>query len=187
MIVAGGNGQRRMRSLEARNDNLNVEIRRNRGLLITTSNGIFLFGIWSIIKACLSLIMDTEGLVSKMISETESKLLSIGALTVIVAIITIIDLSFRLTVWNKARREADGIKKSSFLVFVTVMMILGSTLQIINDIRIIIVGDDDRFQAAVSFIIEITSCILTTELLIAVFRLRRLRSEANAENIEESI
>lgn len=172
--------------MEEKNDALSVEIRRNRGLLLTTANGILTFGIWSILKGIGITVTDLDNLTGDVIEAAgNDKVLGIGIFVFFLIIAILIDLWFRLLVWKKAKKEASGEGRSNLLIIVTVLMIIGSIVSIGFSAYSIVKLKKDFFQSLVSIVVDLTSGVLMIELLTAVFILRRLMPSGSDPQSEE--
>lgn len=147
-----------------------IKMRRYQNLLTVSGLGVIIFGLWSVLKTILLLFMRDEvlGVLSNDPHTLAATLAGIGA-------ILLIDIVIRLFVGLSARAEGFGKKKGyAYIVFAVLMAIASTT-------SLVMVFFDANYKSitemVVAVIVEVTSLIVTIELLVAAFTVKKLKKE----------
>ena len=161
------------------------ELRRNRDVLRMVGLGIIAFGIWSIVKTIMYLVLEKEKLYSLIRDatatvdgftdvDTEMVFQLIYAITVIfILILLLFEILIRIYVGRCAIKEAKGGKRGRVYLVLAGVMTLFSVFFLINSLFETEPDIDAILNTVSTLIVEITSFITLIELFIAVYRIRR--------------
>ena len=156
-----------------------VKIRRYRNLLTVSGLGVIMLSGWNVLKMILIFVMqrDTiEALFAELSIDAVVKNVTLG---IIVSII-LVDSLMRFFVGRSARAEGFGKKKGNAYIVFAILLVLGSLSSLI-----LVFYDNDSLasskilQTAVSVIFEVTSTVVTLELLVSAFTVKKLEKELN--------
>ena len=170
-VQASDNGGKRRKSMNE------VKLRRFMNLLVVSGTGVIIFGAWSVLKTILVFLMQKdmiEAIFTKLSVTTTVKVITI----IIVVSIMVIDFLIRLFVGRSARAEGFGQKKGYAYIIFAVLLAIGSVSSLVllfSDAESLKL--DSILQTVVSLIVETTSIIVTVELLVAAFTVKKLQKE----------
>ena len=146
------------------------KLRRYQNLLTVSGLGVIIFGLWSVLKTILLFFLK-EGAFGELPDETVYRVI----LLAIIGGILLVDMMVRLYVGLSARAEGFGKKKGYGYIVVGILMALlslASLVMIFFD-----ASEKSITEMIVSFIVEATSLVVTIELLIAAFTVKKLKKE----------
>lgn len=142
-----------------------------QNLLSTSGIAVIAFGVWSILKAIIVLILSKGTFNGQETEGIDPAILSAFS-WVILLVVAVIDLSIRFFVGLSARAEGRGKKKSVVYLVFTVILILGSLYNLYalatQYIQI------DLIDGVVSLLVELTSLFALLELFINAIKVKRL-------------
>ena len=179
------------------NDKLSVKIRKNRDNLIIIGMGTIMFGLWSLLKTALGILMGNDQVIYAVDQVMESADASEGeylmtmvdrhtltvSLTVILIVGTIIIVLIRAYIGMSAIKEARGGKRKNLYLVITGLFILGYGLFIFLDGYSYFQTDErDYLDTIVAVVIEAMSFITLLELLISVINIRKLADITKDKN-----
>ena len=146
------------------------KMRRYRNLLTVSGLGVIIFGLWSVLKTILLLFMK-EGILSEIPDDTFVRVMFF----LILGGILLIDVLIRLYVGLSARAEGFGKKKGYGYVVIAILMALASLTSLV----LIFFDSNEQsiWELIVSVIVEATSLVVTIELLVAAFTVKKLKKE----------
>ena len=146
------------------------KMRRYRNLLTVSGLGVIIFGLWSVLKTILLLFMK-EGILSEIPDDTFVRVMFF----LILGGILLIDVLIRLYVGLSARAEGFGKKKGYGYVVIAILMALASLTSLV----LIFFDSNEQsiWELIVSVIVEATSLVVTIELLVGAFTVKKLKKE----------
>ena len=146
------------------------KMRRYQNLLTVSGLGVIIFGLWSVLKTILLLFMK-EGILSEIPDDTFVRVMFF----LILGGILLIDVLIRLYVGLSARAEGFGKKKGYGYVVIAILMALAS----LTSLALIFFDSNEQsiWELIVSVIVEATSLVVTIELLVAAFTVKKLKKE----------
>lgn len=154
-----------------------VKMRRYRNLLTVSGLGVIVFGGWSVLKTILVLVMQRD-MIEALLAEMSVNELA-GKITIAITFaIMLIDFLIRLFVGLSARAEGFGKKKGYAYIVFAVLLVLGSLLSLV--LVFFDTGSPAQtpvLQTVVSVILETTSFVVTIELLVAAFTVKKLKKD----------
>ena len=165
-----------------------VKYRRLRNLLSTSSFGVIIFGLWSIIRSVLYVLFSRESQkeIDMTVSETGAE--SSDVLMVIVILMLVIlglEIALRLFVGLSARAESKGKKKSIAYVIVAGILIPFYVMSVIYSI-----ASTDYINGVVdniiTIIMDITSTLALIELFVAAISIRVMRKKYGKDSFGDS-
>jgi len=171
-------------------ENINTQIRKQENSLAISGLAVIAFGIWTVIKTGLMLLISPEEFnaqfdideLTQEIAEADDITAGIltGAAAAGIIIAMAIDLFIRLKVGMAARKEGMGGKKMGkgkivlavILSLILMTSVVGGTMEIINS------GLDDSMDTRmIAVLIDLTALSACVHLLYSARRLRKLRKE----------
>ena len=146
------------------------KMRRYQNLLTVSGLGVIIFGLWSVLKTILLLFMK-EGILSEIPDDTLVRVMFF----LILGGILLVDVLIRLYVGLSARAEGFGKKKGYGYVVIAILMALASLTSLV----LIFFDSNEQsiWELIVSVIVEATSLVVTIELLVAAFTVKKLKKE----------
>ena len=181
----------------------NSEIRKHKDTLIIVGKGVVAFGLWSIIKSIAYSFLEKDEFfkfMNEAVGEIEALEPEIGRLFVyafsviffiIVYSLLSCDIVFRIYVAKSAGAEAFGTlkkKRNTYLVIAGFMAFM-SLLSILRVPFTIFKGEfeeaEDIIDIIATTIVELTSFITLTELMVSAVKIRRLRAGLEQQNTGE--
>ena len=157
------------------------ELRRHQNTLIIIGLGVIAFGIWSIIKMVMLLLLAPDTLFELMAPKTETEVSKQTMMIIVVSLVAfflLIDLALRLYVGRSAIREArTGKKRITYLIIAGLIAALNASslsTPFIYGTQYYLSGLD----MVVTFLIDLTSFIVLIELIRSGVKVRQLRKEA---------
>ena len=146
------------------------KMRRYQNLLTVSGLGVIIFGLWSVLKTILLLFMK-EGILSEIPDDTFVRVMFF----LILGGILLIDVLIRLYVGLSARAEGFGKKKGYGYVVIAILMALASLASLV--LIFFDTNEQSLWELIVSVIVEATSLVVTIELLVAAFTVKKLKKE----------
>ena len=146
------------------------KMRRYQNLLTVSGLGVIIFGLWSVLKTILLLFMK-EGILSEIPDDTFVRVMFF----LILGGILLIDVLIRLYVGLSARAEGFGKKKGYGYVVIAILMALASLTSLV--LIFFDTNEQSIWELIVSVIVEATSLVVTIELLVAAFTVKKLKKE----------
>lgn len=163
------------------NDPDSVRIRKNKGTLLITGAGVAAFGIWSVIKVVMEFMLAPvdEELAAYFIEVGEGGAVFIGAF---MAVVIMIDVILRIFIFTCARKESRG-EKAKGLIFLSALVISGSLFSLVYVLVSSLSGVYYELSMTdeVSLFVELTSLVVTVEMIAASIGNRRLLAKKQKE------
>ena len=179
------------------NDKLSVKIRKNRDNLIIIGMGTIMFGMWSLLKTALSILMGNDQVIAAvdyalgsseisqdeyLMSVLDRHMLTVG-LTVILIVLTLVVVAIRAFIGISAIKEAKGGKRKNLYLVITGLFILGyGAVVFLDGYSFFVRESEDFLDTIVAVVIEVMSFITLLELLISVFSIRKLADITKDKN-----
>lgn len=168
------------------NDPDSVMIRKNKGTILLTGAGVAAFGIWSVIKVVMEFVL------SPIDEKLATDLIAVGPIgEIFVAIVLIImimtDVILRIFIFFCARKESKGYRAKG-LMFTSFLLIAGSlgSLVIFLLNAALVDGAGFDIEDMVSLFVEITSLVITFEMIAATLNNRKLLAKKRREAADAS-
>ena len=147
-----------------------IKMRRYQNLLVVSGLGVIIFGLWSVLKTILLFFLNEEEL-----DDYPNDPFFRVILFALVAAALLIEFLIRLFVGLSARAEGFGKKKGYAYIVIAVLLALASLESLV---LIFIEADYETItELVVSVIVEATSLIVTIELMVAAFTVKKLKKE----------
>jgi hypothetical protein len=162
------------------------ELRRERSTLRSLALGIVAFGLWSVLKTIISLMMvpleeilDSEALAAVTNSGLRFAVYAVMVITALA--IMSVDLIPRLYVARKARREGLGEDQGrGWIIWAVILLVFWIVLDIIE-----ITGLPGQIKDAakgpldsiVTLAVDLTATVILGELCFTAFRVKKLAAE----------
>jgi len=156
---------------------METELRRRRINLLTLGAGVIAFGIWSVLKTYLYIMVDPIPMEFDVPEQFQKKALIVAY--VMVTVILLFDLGLRSYIGLSARAEGLGKKKGNAYIVVTAMMLIVNIAAWI--VYLFLYNYDDGHEAlmdyVVSLVVDFTSIVILAQLLYNAILVRRLSRE----------
>ena len=160
-----------------------IEIRKSQNILIVVGSGTVLFSIWSAVKMLGMLFLfreETVDAVPKMsgpVEELSDKAVFWIVIVVFILIMLVI-LGARVYVGMSAIAEGRGRRRSLIYILLAAFMIISSIFYLCTGALTMEapeqMGALTRDQSISNLIIELTSVIMLTQMVISALRIRKL-------------
>ena len=160
-----------------------AKIRRLQDTLTIAGSGVIAFGVWSLAKIGLFLMLASEETARGLLGLDNASLSGIDTATlttlvyVTLGVIALIDLGVRAFVGLSARAEGRGKKKSPFYLFVALF------IAVANAFALVTVGMSSAsamplLDMIISIVIETTAIAALVLVIYSSIRLRRMNATA---------
>lgn len=166
------------------------ELRRYQNLLVCVGSGIILFGLWTLVKGVMTIILYKEELQEILLSlgtREEELALMIELVSYCLIILCCLDLALRLAVGLSARREGrarDQKRHWAFLVFGAVLLTLTLT-SLTMDLKDFNENFNSIFDGIITVAIDATSVVMIIELFVAGAKVKYLKKKIREAKVEE--
>ena len=148
---------------------METELRRRRTNLLTLGAGVIAFGVWSMLKTYLYMIVDPIPMTFDVPEQFQQT-----ALVIAYAMVT--DLGLRLYIGLSARAEGLGSKKGKAYIIVTALMLVVNIAAWI--VYLFMYDYRDGYEAlmdyVVSLVVDFTSIVILAQLIYNAILVRRL-------------
>ena len=150
------------------------KIRRDQHTLVILGNGVILFGVWSFVKAILSLWLTP----SVYMQGADP---SVGKITIVIAVLIalVVDLLLRFFVGRSARNVGLGKKTHIAYIGAAVLLMILYVISTGGMFYQFFVQQNNMFESLINLIIDITSFIILLELVIASVKVKRRSRHAD--------
>jgi len=146
-----------------------IKLRKYESILRISGTGVVVFGLWSFVKTIIYVLFQFsyfETVLGIDFNDVDKT-----AFVVMLVIIMIMDILFRLYIRKQAKKEAEGYNKGYlYIVFAVIMVFLS-----INSVISYIYDSQDILEKMAAIITDITSIIITVELIVSALYVRRHR------------
>ena len=157
--------------IEAKNGRDQVDERRCASMLKLTASGTLYMGIWSFLKAFMSVFGDMK---AEMKEGSIPYAIAVIGVAAVFAVIFVIGISFRYLVWRGAHKEAEtGQIRNGYVLCAVFLIAYG--VYAIGSFICSIIGNGADGSDITKVIFDITSFAILCELLFSVFKLRKVR------------
>ena len=151
------------------------ELIRQRDILITGGTGVCLFGLWSVIRIVMSIIMN-EPEAKEILDPTQSflaRLIAVAAIIVIAGIIIAIHLYIGLS----SRAEGFRPRKRKAYIVVTILFAIAHIAAIGYDVFKYDFVNKGYLSYIVTICMDVTLLLTLAGIVTASFRIRRLEKQ----------
>ena len=147
-----------------------IKMRRYQNLLTVSGLGVIIFGLWTVLKTILLLFLQED-----MVDDLPDGLFYRVLFFTLIGGVLLIDFLIRLFVGLSARAEGFGKKKGYGYVVIAILMALASLTSLV--LIFFDTNEQSLWELIVSVIVEATSLVVTIELLVAAFTVKKLKKE----------
>lgn len=159
------------------------DLRRNENILAVSSLTMILFGVWTAIKLVLYFSLSEDGF-RAIPKDAEGQLERLILIAILVLFICI-SMSTRLCVGLSARAESMGRKKGYGYVVLAVLILAADILALGFSLAHIEENFDSWMDLIITLFVEATSMLTIAELIVAAFRVKKLKRMAAEEQTAE--
>ena len=159
------------------------DLRRNENILAVSSLTMILFGVWTAIKLVLYFSLSEDGF-RAIPKDAEGQLERLILIAILVLFICI-SMSTRLCVGLSARAESMGRKKGYGYVVLAVLILAADILALGFSLAHIEENFDSWMDLVITLFVETTSMLTIAELIVAAFRVKKLKRMAAEEQTAE--
>ena len=156
-----------------------VKLRRYQNLLTLSGLGVIVFGLWSILKVFLILLLNDDTF-SEMIEAAEVPDNSVTRLILylLLAVLPLIDFSMRLFVGLSARSESFGKKRGCAYIVFAALIVLSSLISVVFIFfDTPLTNISSVLELVVSVFVEATATVVMIELLVSAITVKKLNKE----------
>lgn len=158
---------------------METELRRRRIDLMTLGSGVIAFGVWSVVKSILYLMVMPSDFSSLEI-DPELRGIAVALGYAFVILLIVLTQSLRLYVGLAARAEGRGRKKGPAYIVIVVLILAFDTavwLILLGDFWSGKLSNQSRLDYVVSTAVDLTSMATLVDLLYTALRVRKLSRE----------
>ena len=161
------------------------ELRRNQNVLVCVGTGVIMFGFWSVIKGIMTIFLQRDLLLETI--ETSKQSLSpeeleffdpvFTVVCIIIGIIVAIVMLIRIYVGLSARKEGMGRETRThraYLVFSVILAVI-PVFYLVLEFSEGVKSLGSFLDQIVPIIIDVTSLVMTIQLLVAGAKVRNLK------------
>ena len=159
------------------------DLRRNENILSVSGVTVILFGVWTAIKLVLYFSLSEDGF-RAIPKDAEGQLERLILIAILVLFICI-SMSTRLCVGLSARAESMGRKKGYGYVVLAVLILAADILALGFSLAHIEENFDSWMDLIITLFVEATSMLTIAELIVAAFRVKKLKRMAAEEQTAE--
>lgn len=159
------------------------DLRRNENILSVSSLTMILFGVWTAIKLVLYFSLSEDGF--RAIPKGTDGQLERMILTAILVLFIGGSMTFRLIIGLSARAESMGKKKGYGYIVVAVLILVADILALGFSLAHIEENFDSWMDMIITLFVETTSMLTIAELIVAAFRVKKLKRMAAEEQTAE--
>ena len=159
------------------------DLRRNENILAVSSLTMILFGVWTAIKLVLYFSLSEDGF-RAIPKDAEGQLERLILIAILVLFIGG-SMTFRLIVGLSARAESMGRKKGYGYVVLAVLILAADILALGFSLAHIEENFDSWMDLIITLFVEATSMLTIAELIVAAFRVKKLKRMAAEEQTAE--
>lgn len=157
-----------------------TELRRGQNTLFILGGGVITFGLWSIVKSIMYLLVNPFQYFRSDDVPQEFQLIVMAVVYGIAALLVGLDVGLRFFVGLSARAEARGKKKSRAYIVVAAVMAAGNLLLFLGTLLLAATTPDavtgNLLDTLVSAVVDVTALITLFELVFTARRVQRLRT-----------
>ena len=155
------------------------EIRRCHDHLVSIGTGVSLFGIWTVVRIIMKIILEREMIMSETMGSNPevSQGLATAIIVLLVATVSVIILGIHLYIGLSARKEGlDGKQRTGYLIatgFFIIIYCIGIAVELLS-FRTLFQSTTD---GVVTIFIDITVIVTLVELMFNAVRVRKLSGQ----------
>lgn len=155
---------------------MRMRLRRNQNYLVIIGTGVIVFGIWSVIKAVMFLVLGGQD-ISGFFSDVQLSGMPIRMGYLSVVGLLAVELAARMIVGLCARAEGYGRKMGNGYVLLAIALSVFHLLAVVTGISSRFRFYDSPADGLVSLLMDLTSLITLIEMVNSVFKVRWLSRE----------
>lgn len=160
------------------------EIRRCQDHLISIGTGVSLFGIWTVIRIVMSIIVERRFIMSEIQKSTEEDpVLVMTVLCLIAVLLSILILSIHLYIGLSARREGLDEKKRTGYLIVNGLFIIIYCIAITAELICFRKAFYSIADGIITIFIDITMLVTLVELMFNAVRVRKLSGQLTEKRV----
>ena len=164
---------------------MQTELRKHQHTLITYGTGTILFGLWSLAKSVVYLVIDrSEESLSYMIEQLapseERGLMFVLAIS-LVSSVFLVDMIFRWAAGRSAQKIGTGMKIKPGFVIASLYIVAVDGFEFVSGIQSILAGEFMRLDKILTLLVDITSFIIVVQMIYAAFMVGKLSKAIELE------
>ena len=170
-----------------------IKLRQARNTLVVVGTGIIIMSAWTVIKSFSLTLFERDNItaaIREMGEETMAEFSDkevFAAFCAVLCAVTLIFIGIRVYIGLSAISEGKDKKSGSLYMPLTVVYIGITIYQIILQAMDLLVENDDfklEQPSAAAILIELTSLIMLTEMIIAAVKVKKYRNEMRREEAD---
>ena len=148
-----------------------VKLRRYQNLLIVSGSGVIIFGIWSVLKAVMLVLSNTQMLTVSTEELPDGMIYRVIFYGIFIGFLIFV-IVFRLIIGLSARSVGFGKKNRWFYLILAFGLLFVDLFMVIYEV--VIFFTEFLIDTAVAVIVDATSTYTVIELIIASFKVKKL-------------
>lgn len=165
---------------------MQTELRKHQHTLITYGTGTILFGLWSLAKSVVYLVIDRSEnslyFVIDQIAEPDDKKFMFLVAVAAVSSVFLIDMIFRWAAGSSARKIGTGMKIKPGFVIASLYIAAVDGFEFVSGIQNILAGEFMQLDKILTLLVDITSFIIVVQMIYAAFMVGKLSKAIGLED-----
>ncbi len=154
---------------------MDKELRRNQNTLVMSGIGVIVFGVWSLIRFLMYILINARYLRAELGLESGTEY---AVFYLVVALLLLADLGLRVYVGCAAIREGMKDKAGRVYVAIAVFLAASAAFSAYQDFLTFSEAYTDVADGYAATLADITSLVILVQLVISSLRLKRMRRNA---------
>ncbi len=159
-----------------------IQLKKSETILVICGNGVIFFGVWSLIKSIMSIVIYKGDLYQYLVQYQNAHLLR-GLAYGSVIFVLAMDLFFRFYLGMSASAEAKGKKKKKGYLFLAFFMLFYTVLGLVATL-FLLPDDISLLTTMTTILVEFTSALTLLQMIISAIRVREIRKSVYPERKE---
>lgn len=164
---------------------MQTELRKHQHTLITYGTGTILFGLWSLAKSVVYLVIDRSEnslyfIIDQLVEPDDKKFAFLVAIAVVSSVF-LIDMIFRWVAGSSARKIGTGMKIKPGFVIASLYIAVVDGFEFVSGIQNILAGEFMQLDKILTLLVDITSFIIVVQMIYAAFMVGKLSKAIGLE------
>ena len=157
-----------------------IRLKKSETVLVICGNGVVFFGVWSLIKSIMSVVLYNSDFHQYMAQYQDIHMFQ-GLVYGIVFFILAMDLFFRFYLGRSASAEVKGKKKKGNYIVLAFFVLFYTVFGLIASLFIMLPDDISILTTITTALVEFTSALTLLQLIISAICVRKIRKSMQLE------
>ncbi len=157
-----------------------IRLKKNETVLVICGNGVIFFGVWSLIKSIMSVVLYNSDFHQYMAQYQDIHMFQ-GLVYGSVFFILAMDLFFRFYLGMSASAEVKGKKKKSNYIVLAFFVLFYTVFGLVASLFIMPPDDISILTTITTVLVEFTSALTLLQLIISAICVRKIRKSMQLE------